>query len=91
MEDDDELPIPQQTDPALPQQTDPPLPQPTPPPPPPPTPSPNPPIKDLSSFPGFAVPPQSKVVMWPGGIFKTRLPWVSDPHNPEKNLLEDVR
>jgi hypothetical protein len=61
---------------------EPPLPQPTPPP--------YPLIKDLSSILGFTFPTQSKVVMWPGGIYKTRLPWVSDPDDPEKNLLENV-
>jgi hypothetical protein len=73
MEDNNESPIPQPTPPALPQPT-PPLPQQTPPPPPQPTPPPYPPLKDLSSIPGFTFPTQSKVVMWPGGIFKTRLP-----------------
>lgn len=47
-------------------------------------------VRDLT-IPNASFPIQSKVVMWPGGGYKTRLPWVSDPNDPEINLLLDVR
>ena len=32
----------------------------------------------------------AKRVIWPGGTLSTYLPWLSDPENPEQNLLQNV-
>ena len=47
-------------------------------------------LKDYTHYPGEPFPPQSKDVIWPGGIFKTKLPWISEAQSPDINLLQDV-
>jgi hypothetical protein len=48
-------------------------------------------INDYTSFPECTFPPEAKEVVWPGGQFKTKLPWISDPKDDTINLLQNVR
>jgi hypothetical protein len=47
-------------------------------------------VEDLTSLPGSIFPPEAKEVVWPGGSVRTKLPWISDPEDGGKNLLQKV-
>ena len=47
-------------------------------------------LRDYTSISETTFPPQAKDIIWPGGAVKTKLPWISDPKNPESNLLLNV-
>jgi hypothetical protein len=50
----------------------------------------NPILPNYTQIPGCEFPPNSKEVIWPGGTFKTKLPWISDPEESDKNVLQNV-
>jgi len=43
-------------------------------------------VIDLTSFEGFSYPEESPTIVWPGGRFKTKLPYIK---RGKKNILED--
>lgn len=43
---------------------------------------------DLTSFDGFHYPPDAPTVTWPGGRFKTKLPYLANSTNPAVNDLK---
>lgn len=47
-------------------------------------------LLDFTTLPGNPFPPQASDVLWPGGSVKTKLPWISDPEDPQKNILQNV-
>ena len=48
------------------------------------------PIIDLTSLPNCRFLDKAKDVLWPGATMKTKLPWISDHEDPEKNILQNV-
>jgi hypothetical protein len=48
------------------------------------------PVLDFSDIPGSVYHEESKDVIWSSYNIKTKLPWISDPDQSGRNLLENV-